>query len=70
MESIMSMDELQNNIGTPENKLKRYRACLNEFDQLNYDDPFIRQIRNEVISLERKIEEAKTPKTWFSLPKK
>lgn len=53
------MGELQNNIETPENKLKRYRACLIEFDQLNYDDLYIRQIRNDVISLERKIEEAK-----------
>ncbi|GGI87076.1 hypothetical protein GCM10007978_26030 [Shewanella hanedai] len=69
MESIISIDELLGNIGTPEHRLKRYQACLNEFDQLNYDDPFIRQIRAEMIILEKKIQDPKSPKTWFSLKK-
>ncbi|ACA89052.1 hypothetical protein [Shewanella woodyi] len=65
MESIISIDELLGNIGTPESKLRRYQACLNEFDRLNYDDPFIRQIREEATRLEQKIKESKTQNTWF-----
>ena len=52
MESIINFDEILNLIGTPENRLKRYRACLNEFDRLNYDDHFIKQIRLEIVQLE------------------
>lgn len=55
MESIINFDEILNLVGTPESKLKRYRACLNEFDRLNYEDPFIKQIRVEVAHLEEQI---------------
>ncbi|MEC4726254.1 hypothetical protein HWQ46_11900 [Shewanella sp. D64] len=67
MESIISIDELLGNIGTPEYRLKRYQACLNEFEKLNYDDPFIRQIRAEVSLLEKIIKETKASKRWLTL---
>lgn len=67
MESIISIDELLGNIGTPEQRLKRYQACLNEFEQLNYDDPFIRQIRAEVFLLQKTIKETKASKKWLTL---
>ncbi|WP_076414052.1 hypothetical protein [Shewanella sp. UCD-KL12] len=52
MESIIHFDEILDLVGTPENKLKRYQRCLKEFESLNYDDPFIQQIRKELIQLE------------------
>ena len=38
------MEELMSNLGTP----KKYQACVNEFDQLKFDDvyviPFIKEL--------------------------
>ncbi|NRD74598.1 hypothetical protein HQQ94_15400 [Shewanella sp. VB17] len=56
----MIMDELLNNLGAPEDKIKRYQACVNEFDQLNFDDVYIRKIRNELISLEKNMKRTDT----------
>ncbi|BAJ04227.1 hypothetical protein [Shewanella violacea] len=55
MESIINFEEILDLVGTPENKLRRYRACLREFDRLQYDDPFIKQIRNEIVHLEAQV---------------
>ncbi len=55
MDSIINLEEYFDLVGSEESKLRRYQACLQEFERLNYDDPFIRQIRNEVVSLERKL---------------
>ena len=56
MESIIHFDEILDLVGTPETKLKRYQLCLKEFERLNYDDPFIQQIRQEIIQLQTRIE--------------
>jgi len=63
MDSIINLEEYFELAGSPESKLKRYQACLQEFDRLNYDDPFIRQIRNEVVSLEKKLKGKQT--SWY-----
>ncbi|SQH74417.1 conserved protein of unknown function [Shewanella benthica] len=55
MESIINFEEILDLVGSPENRLKRYRACLNEFDRLQYDDPFIKQIRLEIVHLEEQV---------------
>ncbi|GIU17138.1 hypothetical protein TUM4644_02040 [Shewanella colwelliana] len=55
MESIICFDEIMDLTATPEHKLQRYRACLHEFERLNYEDPFIRQIRTEVARLEQEL---------------
>ncbi|AQS40574.1 hypothetical protein Sps_05511 [Shewanella psychrophila] len=55
MESIINFEEILDLVGSPENRLKRYRACVNEFDRLQYDDPFIKQIRLEIIHLEEQV---------------
>ena len=34
-------------------KLQMYRACLAEFEQLNYNDIYVKQIRDEVAILEK-----------------
>ena len=55
MESIINFEEILDLVGSPENRLKRYRACLNEFDRLQYDDHFIKQIRLEIVHLEEQV---------------
>lgn len=55
MESIINFEEFLELVSTPENKIRRYRACLNEFDRLQYDDPFIKQIRLELVHLEKQV---------------
>ncbi len=52
MESIINFEELMDNTLTPEQKLARYRACLFEFEQLNYEDAFIQQVKRDVQRLE------------------
>lgn len=64
MDSIINLEEYFELAGSPESKLKRYQACLQEFDRLNYDDPFIRQIRNEVVSLEKRLKLSGKQTTW------
>ena len=48
-----TMEDLISNLGTPAEKLKKYQACVNEFDQLKFDDVYVRQIRDELASLEK-----------------
>ena len=55
MESIINFEEILDLVGSPENRLKRYLSCLNEFERLQYDDPFIKQIRLEVAHLEEQV---------------
>ncbi|RTR37335.1 hypothetical protein EKG38_19225 [Shewanella canadensis] len=66
MDSIINLEEYFELAGSPESKLKRYQACLQEFDRLNYDDPFIRQIRNEVVSLEKWLKLSGKQATWYA----
>jgi len=52
----MDMEDLISNIGTPADRRKKYQACVNEFDQLKFDDVYVRQIRDELASLEKNLE--------------
>ncbi|QYJ86268.1 hypothetical protein K0I73_00340 [Shewanella mesophila] len=52
MDSIINFEEFMDRQLTPEQKLARYRACLFEFEQLNYEDAFIQQVKRDVKQLE------------------
>lgn len=52
MDSIINFEELMESKLTLEQKLTRYRACLFEFEQLNYEDTFTQQVKRDVKQLE------------------
>ncbi|MCL1056427.1 hypothetical protein CXF83_02340 [Shewanella sp. Choline-02u-19] len=55
MDSIISMDELTEFQESLETRLKRYKACLYEFDKMRYTDTYIVQIREDIVRLEHLI---------------
>ncbi|MCH4295147.1 MULTISPECIES: hypothetical protein [Shewanella] len=48
------MDFLFSPTLTPERKLEMYQACLDEFERLQYDDPYVAEIRREAEKLKHK----------------
>ncbi|WOT05324.1 hypothetical protein [Shewanella youngdeokensis] len=52
---IMIMDEIPQRPETPQARLKRYKACLDEFEQMQYSDAFTEQIKEDIAKLEREI---------------
>jgi hypothetical protein len=57
MDSIISMDEHMEFGETLETRLKRYQACLSEFEQLQYTDPYILQVKEDISQLKAMIAE-------------
>ncbi|MCG9748596.1 hypothetical protein [Shewanella sp. Isolate8] len=55
MDSILTLEELMDKPLCKEEKLRRYRQCLREFELLGYQDLFIEQIRQEARQLEQKL---------------
>ncbi|MCL1095364.1 hypothetical protein [Shewanella kaireitica] len=55
MDSIISMDELTEFQEPLETRLKRYKACLYEFEKMQYTDTYIVQIREDIAKLEQQI---------------
>ncbi|QQX80411.1 hypothetical protein JK628_00570 [Shewanella sp. KX20019] len=55
MDSIISMDELTEFQESLETRLERYKACLYEFEKMQYTDTYILQIREDIVRLERMI---------------
>lgn len=55
MDSIISMDELAEFQEPLETRLTRYKACLHEFETLQYTDTYIVQIREDIVRLEQQI---------------
>lgn len=51
MDAKAKMDFLQLTPVSPERKLEMYLACLAEFDELDYDDPYVAEIRLEAEKL-------------------
>ncbi|WP_157577497.1 MULTISPECIES: hypothetical protein [Shewanella] len=49
------MDELFDIADGPEQRLARYQACLQEFERLNHEDNYVKQIRQEIQYLQRAI---------------
>ena len=36
---------------TAEDVIGRYQACINEFERLGYDDPYLQEIKAEMLKL-------------------
>ncbi|AZQ12523.1 hypothetical protein STH12_03464 [Shewanella khirikhana] len=54
MDVKAKMDFLFSPTLTPERKLEMYQACLDEFERLQYDDPYVAEIRREAEKLKHK----------------
>ncbi|MDR8525738.1 MULTISPECIES: hypothetical protein [Shewanella] len=55
MDSIIGFHEQMEFGETPEKQLARYRACLNAFEQMQYSDNYILQIKEDISKLEKLI---------------
>lgn len=51
MDVKTKMDFLFSSALSPERKLEMYQACLDEFERLQYDDPYVAEIRREAEKL-------------------
>ncbi|GIU25229.1 hypothetical protein L2719_10670 [Shewanella schlegeliana] len=52
MDSIIGMHDQREFAATPEAQLARYQACLIEFEQLQYSDKYILQIKQDIKKLQ------------------
>ncbi|MCK8045075.1 hypothetical protein MSG37_09270 [Shewanella sp. 1CM18E] len=52
MDSIIGMHEQMEFGSTPEGQLARYRACLKAFEQMQYTDNYVLQIKEDIKKLE------------------
>ena len=55
MDSIISMDELMEFDEPLETRLERYKACLYEFEKMQYSDSYTAQIKEDITRLELQI---------------
>ncbi len=56
MDSIIGMHNQMEFGATPEAQLARYQACLVEFEQLQYTDDYVLQIKEDIKKLQCLIE--------------
>ncbi|GIU14345.1 MULTISPECIES: hypothetical protein [unclassified Shewanella] len=52
MDSIIGVDEQMEFGATPEAQLTRYQACLVEFEQLQYTDEYVLQVKEDIKKLQ------------------
>ncbi len=52
MDSIIGVDEQMEFGTTPEVQLARYQICLSEFEQLQYTDEYVLQIKEDIKKLQ------------------
>ncbi|CAM3330681.1 hypothetical protein [Shewanella pealeana] len=52
MDSIIGVNEQMEFGATPEAQLARYQICLSEFEQLQYTDEYVLQIKEDIKKLQ------------------
>ncbi|WP_394204267.1 hypothetical protein [Shewanella waksmanii] len=53
MDFMINMDGFFDDADGPRQRLARYQACLQEFERLNHEDNYVKQIRKEIKQLQQ-----------------